>query len=288
MDSPQKETDGTSSNGMSGGIGPTGWRAWSLENVLVLGGFVAMDLAAVILATAYPTLVVSLVVLLIPGIVFTALLLWRPRPWVYLIAGVADCLLGIIAIPIGLLGTLANPLVGPVYSGVVLATLSILLGLPAGIVGFLRGRNILRPRTLAQGIYSLQGFSAIALVALSIGAMAAGSLAYQNLLLPVPLAGPQYDIAASANISVLAANSRFSPSTFNVTATGTARITVLNEDDVAHTFTYVNNGTTYSHDLLAGTSTRFYVLFLAPGTVAFWSTPDRSAGMVGNITVVSR
>src|SRR3989454_1237271 len=287
MDWPQSEGDGTSGNGLSEGIRPTGWRAWNLEQVLVLGGFVSMLVAVLILVTADPTLVVVLVVLLAPGILFTALLLWRARPWTYLIAGVANCLLGIVALPIGLLGALGNPLVGPVYSSVVLATLSILLALPAGIIGDLRGRKILRQRTLAEGIYGLQGFAAIALVAVSIGAMASGALAYQNLLAPVPMTGPFYDIPASANVSILVENSRFVPSAFNTTAFNTTRITILNEDDAPHTFTYVNNGTTYSHYLPGGSTTRFFVLFLGPGTVPFWSIPDRSGGMVGNITVSS-
>jgi len=269
-----------------GGRGAGLRTGWTIDRILVIAGFVAMVLAVVILATADPSLVVGLFILIIPGIIFTALLVWRPRPWTYLIAGVANCLLGIIALPIGLLGALGNPLVGPVYSSVVLAMLSILLALPAGIIGYLRGRSIfLRQRTLAEGIYSLQGFAAIALVAVSIGAMAAGALAYQNLLAPVPMTGPYYDIPASANVSILAGNSRFTPSAFNVTAYSTTRITVLNEDDVPHTFTYVNNGTTYSHDLPSGSTTRFFVLFLAPGIVPFWSIPDRSGGMVGNITV---
>jgi len=271
-----------------GGRGAGLRTGWTIDRILVIAGFVAMVLAVAILATADPSLVVGLFILIIPGIIFTALLVWRPRPWTYLIAGVANCLLGIIALPIGLLGALGNPLVGPVYSSVVLAMLSILLALPAGIIGYLRGRSIfLRQRTLAEGIYGLQGFAAIALVAVSIGAMAAGALAYQNLLAPVPMTGPFYDIPAAANVSVLAGNSRFTPSAFNVTAYSTTRITVLNEDDVPHTFTYVNNGTTYSHDLPSGSTTRFFVLFFAPGTVPFWSIPDRSGGMVGNITVNS-
>jgi len=287
MDSPQSEADETSGNETPGGIRPTGWRAWNLEQVLVLGGFVSMVLAVVVLVTADPSFAVGLVVVIIPGIIFTGLLLWRPRPWIYPIAGVANCLLGIIALPLGLLGALGNPLVGPVYSSVVLATLSILLALPAGIIGYLRGQKILRQRTLAEGIYGLHGFAAIALVAVSIGAMAAGALAYQNLLAPVPMTGPFYDIPASANVSILVENSRFVPSAFNITAFNTTRITILNEDGAPHTFTYVNNGTTYSHDLPGGSTTRFFVLFLGPGTVPFWSIPDRSGGMVGNITVSS-
>src|SRR2546428_4870683 len=47
MDSPQIEGDSTSGNGMSGGLGPPGCRAWSLDQVLVLGGTVPHDLARV-------------------------------------------------------------------------------------------------------------------------------------------------------------------------------------------------------------------------------------------------
>src|SRR2546427_8921079 len=201
MDSPQIEGDSTSGNGMSGGIGQTGWRAWSLEQVLVLGGFVSMVLAVVILVTYDPSIAVGLVVVIIPGIIFTGLLFWRPRPWTYLIAGVADCLLGIIALPIGLLGALGNPLVGPVYGSVVLATLSILLALPAGIFGYLRGRKILRQRTLAEGIYGLQGFAAIALVAGGHRGLSGRGPRLQKPFGPGPPTRALFDNPAPANLS---------------------------------------------------------------------------------------
>src|SRR3989441_12908682 len=217
MDSPQTEGDATSGSGTSEGIGPTGWRAWNLEQFLVLGGFVAMVLAVVILVTADPSFDVGFSILVIPGAVFTALLFWRPRPWIYLIAGVADCLLGIIALPIGLLGALGNPLVGPVYGSVVLATLSILLALPAGIIGYLRGRKILRHRTLAEGIYSLQGFAAIALVAVSIGATAAGAPSHPKLVGALPVNRPLFELPAPAEASLLAGNFPCTPRPVNIT-----------------------------------------------------------------------
>src|SRR2546427_10505564 len=151
MDPPQTEGDATSGNGMSGGIGPTGWGAWSLEQVLILGGFVSMVLAVLILVTADPAFSVALAVVLAPGILFTALLFWRPRPWIYPIAGLADCLLGIIALPIGLVGALGNPLIGPLYSSVVLATLSIPLALPPGSLCGPRGRKLFRQQTPPGG-----------------------------------------------------------------------------------------------------------------------------------------
>src|SRR5256885_10288862 len=118
-----------------------------------------MVLAVLILVTTDPAFSVALAVVLAPGILFTALLFWRPRPWIYPIAGVADCLLGIIALPIGLVGALGNPLIGPLYSSVVLATLSILLALPAGVLGYPRGRQILRQRNPLAGSSCLHGLA---------------------------------------------------------------------------------------------------------------------------------
>src|SRR2546427_9334843 len=73
MDSPQIEGDSTSGNGMSGGIGPTGWRAWSLEQVLVLGGVVSVVFGLVILVTSDPSFPGGPVLLILPAMLFTLL-----------------------------------------------------------------------------------------------------------------------------------------------------------------------------------------------------------------------
>lgn len=262
------------------------WAGWTLDRIVVIAGFIAMMFAVAILDSSDPSLVGPSLILLLPGIVFTGLLLWKSRSGFYLLAGLANSILAITAIPFGLFGALANPLTGPVYNAVVLATLSLLLALPAGILGFLRGRAGLRMRPLAEGIRTLQGFAVITIVALSIGAMAAGSLAYENLT-TAPNVGPTYDIPRFANVSVLAADSRFSPAVFNVTAFVLTRITILNEDDTSHTFTYANNGTAYSHDLLPSSTTRFFVLFSAPGLVPFRSALTSDVGMNGTMMIVS-
>src|SRR2546428_8774809 len=54
VDSPQTEGDATSGNGMSGGIRSTSWRAWSLEQVLILGGVVSVGLALLLLLAGGP------------------------------------------------------------------------------------------------------------------------------------------------------------------------------------------------------------------------------------------
>jgi len=263
------------------------WAGWPLNRVLVIAGFVATVLAGVILGSGDPSLVGPILILLLPGIVFTGLLLWRPRPTFYLLAGLANSVLAITTIPFGLFGALGNPLLGPVYSAVVLTTLSLVLALPAGLLGFRRGRAGLREPNLAEGIRSIQGFAVIAIVSLSVGAIAAGSLAYQNVTARAPSAGPVYDIPMVASVSMLASNSRFSPTAINVTASVVTKITILNEDDAPHTFTYTNNGTGYSHDLMGGRTTQFFVLFSRPGIVPFSSVLTADVGMNGTMTIVS-
>src|SRR2546428_4850979 len=74
VDSPQTEGDATSGNGMSGGIRPTSWRAWSLEQVLILGGIASLVFAVPSLMTAHPAVSVAPAALVPPGVLFTALL----------------------------------------------------------------------------------------------------------------------------------------------------------------------------------------------------------------------
>ncbi len=290
MDRPRKDDKSAHGAGVSDsdveGIGSSTAGGWTLDRVLVIAGFVAMVSAVAILGSGDPSLVGPILILLFPGIVATGLLLWKARRGFYLFGGLANSLLAITAVPFGLFGALANPLLGPIYDAVVLATLSLLLALPAGVLGFLRGRPGFREQPLDEGIRSRQGLAVVALVALSVGAMAAGTLAYQNLNAPVPSPGPAYDMMRFANVSMSTSNSRFSPSAFNVTACVVTRITILNEDDTLHTFTYTNNGTSYSHDLVPGSTTRFFVLFSGPGTVPFRSVSAQDAGMNGTITVV--
>jgi hypothetical protein len=287
MVSPKGTGDGAAGDGISGTNEPTGWRAWSLERVLVVAGFVSMVLADVILGRGDASLVGLLLILLLPGLISTGLLLWRPRPGYYLIAGVANSILAIGGIPFGLLTFIANPLLGPNFVAAVLIVLAAALALPAGIFGYIRGQAGRADQPLDQGIRTPHGLAAMAVVGLCVGAILGGTLAYQIANLPPPAGNAAYDITRFANVSMLASNSRFSPRDFNVTAFVLTRITILNEDDAPHRFTYVNNGTTYSHDLPGLTHTRFFVLFYGPAIVPFSSTFPQDVRMNGTMRIVT-
>jgi hypothetical protein len=256
---------------------------WTLEQLLIAAGLGVMIVAAVIFTNGDVGLLELSAVLLAPGIILTGLLFWRPRPGVYLAAGIANSALTIIALPLGLPLALANPLLFPRYQGYVLSALSLLLALPAGISGYLQGRwSLLRP-SLIDRVRGLHGLATIAVVSLSVGAMVAGALAYQHI--PGPPGPPEAIDFAAPIVGVVASDSRFQPNAFNVTAGVVTEIVVLNEDSTAHSFTYTSNGVTYSHDVFSGGTARFLVLFSARGTIPFRSSAPGDPKMMGNITV---
>jgi hypothetical protein len=257
---------------------------WTLESFLVFAGFVASVLSILALASTNISLLGPALLLLVPGGIFTGVLLWKPFPWTYLAAGFANSLVGFLAIPFGLVGVLLNPLLGARYSGYVLAALALLLAFPAGVSGFRQLRGRVPPRPLREGIRTLHGFVAIALVALSVGALMAGFFAIGS----IPT-GEAIDFEPGDEISLQTVGGRFEPPTFDVTIGVVTRITVLNEDPSPHTFTYTVNGTTYSHGVPGrGGVARFLVLFTQTGTIPFWSTTPGDEDMTGTITVVQK
>src|SRR2546428_574238 len=127
------------SDGTAAASGASRWAEWTLNRVLVVAGLVSMVLALAVLGSSDPSLVGPSLILLLPGFVSTGLLIWRPRPGFFALAGVANSLLAIITIPFGLILALGDPLAGPIYNAVVLAMLSLLLALPAGVLGSMGG-----------------------------------------------------------------------------------------------------------------------------------------------------
>ena len=291
MTLPRGQEDGAGT-GFSGASEPAGWRAWSLERVLVLGGFISMVLADIILGRGDPSLIGILLVLLLPGFISTGLLLWRPRSAYYLLAGVSNSVLAIGGIAFGLFGYLVNPLAGSYYVAAVLIVLSAALALPAGIIGYLRGQAGRAERPLEEGIRSLHGLAAIAVVALSLGAIAGGSLAYQSVNRPAPTGEPAFDIVPFATqVLQVTSTNGFSPKNFNVSVSRVIQIIIYNEEEATHTFTYTNNGKNYSHVVVGINDprfpTRFFVLFDTVGTVPFRSTLPQDVGLNGTMRVVT-
>src|SRR2546430_17137948 len=107
MDMRSQEDKGVPEAGKSGEAaqetGAGRWAGWPLNRVLVIAGFVATVLAGVLLGSGDPSLVGPILILLLPGIVFTRLLFCRPPPALHLFAGLPKPLLSTTHQPFRLL-----------------------------------------------------------------------------------------------------------------------------------------------------------------------------------------
>src|SRR5438876_12127745 len=65
------------------------WGTWTLDRVLVIAGFAAAVLAVVVLGTVDSASVGPFLIILLPGMVYTGLILWKPARGLCLIAALA-------------------------------------------------------------------------------------------------------------------------------------------------------------------------------------------------------
>jgi len=255
---------------------------WTFNRLLLTMAFFDLVLALLVSGGFSPAAFLVYGAFLIPGLVFIALLTWRPNPWIYLATGIAVSYLFILFLPF-IIGGLANPASPYEFSGDVLGLVAVFWALPAGVLGFLQGRRGTAQLDARSGWRTRQGLYALGVASVAVGAILASAIAYNHA------AGTQtgggFDFQPSVTVNVTAQNFAFNPATFAVSVQTITAIAVTNRDGVLHTFTYELNGQTYSHDLLPGTTTKFLVFFDVPGSVPFWCIPHRSMGMTGTITV---
>src|SRR6266487_1085643 len=248
---------------------------WTFNGLIIVLAFVDLVIALAV-STGFSLGGFAFVGLfLIPAVIFTVLLLWRPKPWVHLAAGIAISYLFVVFIPFTI-PALANPADPYAYGGTVLGLLSIAWSLPAGVLAFMQARKGRPQLSAREGWHSRQGIYSVGVALTSV---AAYNYAASKS------AGGAYDFLPQASVTVTAENFAFSPANFTVARQTLTEIVVVNKDSAFHTFTYVVGGTQYSHDLLPGSTTRFLVFFDSAGVIPFWCIPHQSSGMVGTITV---
>ena len=255
---------------------------WTFNRLLLTMAFFDLVLALLVSGGFSPAAFLVYGAFLIPGLVFIALLTWRPNPWFYLATGIAVSYLFILFLPF-IIGGLANPASPYEFSGDVLGLVAVFWALPAGVLGFLQGRRGTAQLDARSGWRTRQGLYALGVASVAVGAILASAIAYNHA------AGTQtgggFDFQPSVTVNVTAQNFAFNPATFAVSVQTITAIAVTNRDGVLHTFTYELNGQTYSHDLLPGTTTKFLVFFDVAGSIPFWCIPHRSMGMTGTMTV---
>jgi len=261
------------------GRGPS--TAWTFNRLLLVLAFLVVPIALFVAGGFSVLLFVFVGPYLIPSVLFTVLLVWKPRPWLYLVTGIAISYLFILFLPF-ILPDLVNPANAYAFSGDVLGLMAVFWALPAGVLGFLRGRKGKPEPDARAGWRTREGLYAIAVASIAVGAILASALAYTHATgLP---SGGGFDFEPSQTVSVTAQDFLFHPASFNVSVRTVVAIVVVNKDSALHTFTYEVGGRTYSHELLPGTSTRFLVFFDAVGSVPYWCIPHRSTGMTGTIS----
>src|SRR5881398_1058975 len=240
---------------------------WTFNRLLLTIALFELILSLLVAGGFSPAIFLFVGPFLLPGIVFTALLIWRPNQWFYLAAGISISYLFFLFLPF-ILGGLSNPASPYEFAGYTIGLVSLFWALPIGVIGFLWARKRVPMADVRSGWRTRQGIYALAVAFIAVGAIITSALAYEHAS---ATAGGGVDFQPSATVTVPVRT---------VTA-----IVVTNKDAAIHTFTYEVNGQTYNHELLPGTTTKFVVFFDATGSIPFWCIPHRPMGMTGTLTV---
>jgi plastocyanin len=255
---------------------------WTFNQILLVLAFANLLIALFVLGGFSAAVFVFAAAFLIPSVVCTALVLWRPNQWFYLAAGIASGYLFILFILFVIPG-LSNPANVFDFAGNILGLVSLLWALPAGVIGFWRTRKKLPLPDVRQGWRTPQGIFALAVVFVAIGAILTSAIAYGRAV-NTPTGGG-FDFEPNMTVNVTTQNTQFIPSTISVPVRIVTEIIVTNKDSARHTFTYNLNGARYSHDLLPLATTKFLVYFTAAASIHFWCIPHEASGMMGTINV---
>lgn len=263
-------------------------KTWTLNRFLILTGPVPMWMAVAIFGNFQPEAFLGEeAVLLIPGLLAILLIVFFPRPWAHLVAGILGSLHPLLVLFVfgtaeGLVVRTSEP--GGFALGL-LPLMSLLMALPAGIMGFVQGRKRRPQIRLRGGWGTRQGIFTLLVSGLSVGTFAATAMS------PAIPSAAGFDFGAGETVTVTQEGFEFLPATLTVAKSNITQITVENKDGAYHTFTYVRDGQTYNHPTPAGTTTSFLVKFDAAGAYQFWcephssGTPGSKTGMVGTLTV---
>jgi len=255
---------------------------WTFNRLLLVLAFADLVIALFVVGGLSAAVFVFAGLLLIPAIVCTALLIWRPNQWFYLAAGIASGYLFIIFLPFVITG-LANPANVYEFSGNSLGLVSLFWALPAGVIGFWRTRKKQPLPDARSGWRTPQGIYALAVVFIAVGAILTSAIAYGHAV-GMPTGGG-FDFEPSVTVNVTTESFLFVPSNISVPVRVLAAIVVTNKDGALHTFTYDLDGKRYSHDLLPLATTKFLVYFTTAASIRFWCIPHEASGMTGRMTV---
>jgi len=270
--------------------GPSGGRSvamWLLTGALMLQTliFVAVLIQFLLPPEAVDPFFIMIMTLLVAFAVFTALAIWRPKPWVYLAGGIT-LLVFLVLNAAFTLALLLEPVGAPEelpWAGV-LTDIIAPVGFVAGIVAFRqtrRGRwapawQGRRAELLGAGFVGLLVGIFYVSFAGSVALSESGGTGVRNAIQEAPtqeaLVLEAEDVAWSTN---------------NLGAeTGVIPIHLINRDDFPHTFDADVNGRHLSYPVAPGSATTVLLEVRSPGSIAFWcAIPGHRDGMEGTLSV---
>lgn len=254
---------------------------WTINRFLIVVGWLSLLMAALVGNGIAIFVNPFAAIILLPGLIFTALLAWKPRPWVHLVAAILISIPSLFVLA-GEIDGLAEPVRGSDFITPVFILLALLLSLPAGIAGFRAGRKGVPQPDLKSGWRSRQGTYASVAILVALGAIVTSWVASTSA---GELVSGGYDFTPSASVSLITKDDEFAPKDFAIKANTITEIVVENKDTAYHNFIYKLDGKTYSHDLLGGKTARFLVLVDKPQTIDYICKPHERDGMVGKLTV---
>ena len=254
---------------------------WTFHRLIITLAFGALVFAFLVFGGFSLVFFAFLGLFLIPPAILLAILFWKPKPWLYLAAGIGISYLPILSIEF-VIQDLANPSNPYGYAGTAMALLSVAWALPAGVLAVVQGRKGVPHLAVREGLRSWQGIYSIGVALLAVGAGLTSVAAYNYA---ASHQGGAFDFEPQASVAVNTENYMFSPSAFAVDVLTLTEVVAVNKDSVLHTFTYEVGGKRYSHDLLPQSTTRFLVFFESAGTIPYWCIPHQMDGMTGQMTV---
>jgi plastocyanin len=255
---------------------------WTFNRLVLTIALFELIFALLVAGGFSPAIFLFVGPFLVPGIVLTALLNWRPKNWLFLAAGISISYLFFLFLPFIISG-LSNPASPFEFAGYTIGLVSLFWSLPAGVIGFWRTTKGLPLADARSGWRTRQGIYSLAVAFIAVGAIVTSAITYAHA--SDSRTGGGFDFDVSTSVEVTTQNLLFNPSTFTVPVGTVTAIVVTNKDNAFHTFSYEVGGKTYSHDLLPLSTTKFLVSFGAPGPIPFWCIPHRAMGMTGTMTV---
>jgi len=272
-----------------GGEAPQGRSVamWLLAGALVLETLIAVAgfIQFVIPSGDIDPLFFIFVAVMVTLAAFTALAMWRPRPWAYLGGGILLFLFFVLNAPF-IVGLLFKPVGAPEelpWAGVLTITLGP-VGSVAGIVAFRQARRgrwapawqARRAELLGAGFLGLLVGIFYVSFAGSLALSESGGTGVRNGIQTAP---------TQKALVLEAEEVKWSTKSLEA-ETGVVPIHVINRDHLPHTFDAVVNGQHLSHPVASGSTTTVLLEVKSPGRITYWCAISGHRGtMEGTLTV---